>query len=241
MAFTKIQENQVSKQLDNHKNAIGLRQVLLADNGPSLNLIVDKDVFNPNIMSSGTYLVRFLYSNQNLYDGKICLDMGCGIGVQGITMALYGAKSVELVDINPKAIANTTKNLSRLCIKNSKAYESDLFGHLPKNKIYEFITFNHPFFSGDADEFKKEFRYDSMLKRSMLGGTELIKRFLEQVRDHMTDQSLLVMPFFHFAGEENDPANHVANYGLKTAKINVVSSKEGLQLGAFSIYEICRK
>jgi len=49
------------------------------------------------------------------------------------------------------------------------------------------------------------------------------------------------MPYFHFAGKENDPKNHVNKYGFKISKEKIIKSSQGLQLGNFSIYTITKK
>ena len=169
--------------------------------------------------------------------------MGCGPGTQGLLMAIHGAKKVDLSDINPKAFENTQKNIGLHQLKEKcMAYVSDLFANLPKGKKYDVIVFNHPFFPEEAENFGKDFADDKMLRKSMLGGTGLVKKFFSEAKKHMKDKnSIVVMPYFHFAGEENDPANHVERYGFYIQNDERIRSQQGLQVGDFSIYTIKQK
>ena len=80
---------------------------------------------------------------------------------------------------------------------------------------------------------------DEMLKRSMLGGTELIKRFFREVRGYVRRDGIIIMPYFHFAGPENNPETHAREYSLNV-KEHKIESIEGLQQGDFSIYVMTR-
>ena len=240
MVLTIDQRTRVLKQLLNHKRDSGSREVILGEN-KSIKLYIEQGVFGSDIMSSAIYLARFLYHNKKLYFEKDVLDMGCGPGTQGMVMLEYGAKSAVLADINPKAVLNTKINLKEKSIFNAEAYESDLFANLAKNKTYEVIVFNHPFFPANPAQFEGDPNEDEMLRRSMLGGTELIKRFFREVSNYLRQDGLIIMPYFQPAGVENDPIRHVDEYGFKVSKKELIESKEGLQIGKVFIYLIVRK
>jgi methylase of polypeptide subunit release factors len=242
MALTKEQKEQVAMQLKRHDRD-NVKSKIDLDQRTSLEIIVARGVFGSDIMSSGIYLARFLYQHRDIYRGRICLDMGCGPGTQGLIMAVYGADKVDLSDINPNAVINTNENIKLHHVgKVCRAYVSDLFKNLPKRKKYEVIVFNHPFFPEEAENFGNDVFDDEMLRKSMLGGTELLKRFLKEVKTHLKDnESIIIMPYFHFAGKENDPAVHVEKYGLFIQSDERIKSQQGLQLGDFSIYTIKQK
>ncbi len=241
MKLSKKQYDQVKKQLENHNRDAGVRKIVLdEDNNISVELFIEKGVFGSDIMSSAMYLAKFLYEHQELYIGKSVLDLGCGPGTQGIVMATYGAKLVTLSDINQGAVANAEKNIVRRNILNAEIYLSDLFNEIPKDKKYGVVVFNHPFFSDNAEDFEGDPNDDVMLRKSMLGGEDLIKRFFRQVSDYLNDDGIIIMPYFHFAGVENDPKNHVADYDLKIIDEHSFGSDHGLQLGDSSIYIISK-
>ena len=240
MALNPQQANQVRQQLQRHNRECVLGSIPLDPHAAaSLELIIERGVFGSDIMSSGIYLAQYLYANKEAYAGKTVLDMGCGPGTQGIIMAKYGAKEVTLSDNNPAAVENTKRNIKKHKLDNATAYVSDLFKDLP-NRRYDVIVFNHPFFPEDAAKFGQDACSDLMLRKSMLGGTELISRFFETAGDYLAPSGRIIMPYFHFAGPENDPANHTQKYGFRVAQMQLVQSTQGLQLGRFSIYEITR-
>ncbi len=228
MTLSPEQQRQVAEQLKKHQRTAGFKKIILDEaQHVTLKLQIDKDVFGSDIMSSGIYLARFLYQRPNFYKDKVVLDMGCGPGTQGIIMGLYGAKSITFADISPKAVQNTQKNITSFKLINTEIYESDLFLKIPKGKRYEFIVFNHPFFPGNPK---------SLLEHSMLGGTEIIKKFLKNAPTHMEKNALILMPYFHFAGPENDPLMHAESFGFKVVEKHKMVSDVGLQQGDFSIY-----
>lgn len=241
MAFTEEQYAHVKKQLQAHKRESGMRTILLdKDNHIAIKLFIENGVFGSDIMSSGFYLARFLYGHQELYAGKEAVDIGCGAGTQGIVMAKYGANSVVLSDINIKAVSDTRENIKQQNLTNAEVYESDLFESLPKGKTYDVILFNHPYFSGSPEKFEGDPNEDETLRRSMLGGTDLIKRFFKNVSQYLRDDGIIIMTYFHFAGPENNPANNVNSYKLKISKEYRFKSDQGLQLGDFSVYLIAK-
>ena len=232
MPFTKVQQQYVKTQLRRHRRSSGTRRIVL-DEGKrqAISLYIESGVFGSDIMSPAIYLARFLFENISLFRGKEVLDLGCGPGTHGLLMAKYGAKTVVLSDISRKAVNNAKINIKNHKVKNAEVFCGDLFASL-EGKKFDVIVFNHPFFSGEAKG--KEI----MLKKTMLGGTKLIKRFFEDAKKYLNDNGTIVMPYFHFAGSENDPASHAEKYGFRISKLHKMELKQGLQKGAFTIYEI---
>ncbi|MGR3913668.1 MAG: homocysteine S-methyltransferase family protein, partial [Gammaproteobacteria bacterium] len=73
-------------------------------------MMVEPGVFMP---TQGSYLVwKFLFAN-TIGAKKRCLDIGCGVGILSIQLALNGAESVTAVDIQQAAIDNTMANAFR--------------------------------------------------------------------------------------------------------------------------------
>lgn len=233
MTFTDEQAAQVTRQLSGHDRG-DVEASIQLDETTSLDLLVQRGVFGSDVVSGAIYLARFLYQHSDLYRGMKTLDMGCGPGTQGLVMGINGASHVTFADINPKSVENAQINADHYGT-GFRAVESDLFSNLEDK--YQAIVFNHPFFPGDPETFSNPLD-DVMLYRSMLGGTELLPRFFSQVREHWDPKGPLVIPYWDFAGPENDPANHVANYDLRIDKCHEFASEEGLQRGPFKVYEI---
>jgi len=241
MVLTKEQENQVRMQLEKHNRDTLETEIILDEkNNISLKLIIERGVFGSDIMSSGMHLTRFLYEHKNFFKDKNTLDMGCGPGAQGLVMAIYGAKYVDLSDISEKAVENTKKNIKKHLLENAQVYLGDLFSEISKEKKYDVIVFNHPFFSEEPEEFEGDPNQDEMLRRSMLGGTKLLQRFFREAPQYLKENGIIIMPYFQLAGPENDPKNHFKKYGLKIINEYKIDSEQGLQIGDVSIYIISR-
>jgi len=239
--FTSEQYDLVKKQLLAHNRDPKIRTIVLdEDNSIFLRLLIENGVFGSDIVTTATHLARFLYQHREIYLEKEVADIGCGPGTQGIVMLKYGAKSVAFSDIDPNAIANVKKNIYQQNLTNTEIYGGDLFDNFPRGQTYDLIVFNHPFFSGDSKTFVGDPTQNEMLRGGMLGGTDLLPRFLENVKTFLKPGGIIVMPYFHFAGSENNPANHVNNYGLKIFQEHKIESKEGFHQGNISIYLISK-
>lgn len=236
MSLTPEQTQQVRTQLLKHERPDGIYAIPLdAGNRDFLELHISRGVFGSDIVSSGIYMARYLHDNSSLFLGKDAHDMGCGPGSLGLLMALRGAASVDLADINPRAVSDTQSNISRLSLTNVRVFHSDLFSNVPPRR-YQVITFNHPFFPELPENFGPEFDVDLM--RSMLGGVDVLPKFFDQIPGRLTEDGILIMPYFHFAGPQNNPATLLSRTPFQIIKEEHVDSETGLQLGDFSIFEI---
>ena len=88
-------------------------------------------------------------------NGKGCLDMGTGSGIQSKAMLEAGAKKVAAVDINPAAIVQAKKNNGKLADKIT-FFEGDLFKFIHNNPAEKFdlIAFNPPYVPSDDIKWK---------------------------------------------------------------------------------------
>ena len=68
-------------------------------------------------------------------EGKL-LDVGCGYGPLGLTLAkLDPSRSIEMVDINERALALAQKNAEDNHIKNVSIYASSLYANVEHQKF----------------------------------------------------------------------------------------------------------
>lgn len=239
MSLTQTQKEQVLQQLKRHMRPSAMRVIHLCNNR-TITLKINEGVFASDIMSSGIFLARFLDERPDLYQAKTVLDVGCGAGIQGIVTAMNGASQVVMTDINPEAAANAHENIALLGLGNVHAYLGDLFESIPTKTRYDCIIFNHPFFPETAEAFENDPTNNPVLRRSMLGGTDLIRRFFQEVSAHLEDKGIIIMPYFQLAGPENCPMTHAQDYGFNVTRQIDFSSNEGLQIGEFSIYILSR-
>jgi methylase of polypeptide subunit release factors len=230
MALLEAQKRQVEKQLIEHRHSRYAVDIRLSDSVVLSSFVVHEGVMRPERMTS-LRLARFLFENHRLYDGRDAMDMGCGSGLQGIVMAINGARYVHFSDISSEAVANTVENVGLFC-PNGKAdiHSGDLFEKLLNAKV-DIIVFNHPFFPGSPEGLEPA-------AASMLDPGTLIHRFLGSARRHLTDAGRIIMPFFHLAGEVNNPGAQAPGHGYEVVELERTRQDGSLQNGDVSIYEL---
>lgn len=118
----------------------------------------------------------------NLNKNLNVLEIGIGSGIQLETLRELGVRDFLGVDINFEAV--------RLCkMKNFKVKKSDLFSNIPKEEKFDLILFNPPYLPEDLNE-------DEDSKRITTGGkkgSEIINRFLEEAKSHLTQEGKLFL------------------------------------------------
>ena len=88
-----------------------------------MSIIVEPGVWSPAYDWSGQFMI------DNLPDltGKDVLEVGSGSGLISVYAGRSGAKQITSVDINPKAVENTSMNFRKHGIKCGCAFVSDGF------------------------------------------------------------------------------------------------------------------
>jgi len=225
------QRKQVEQQLEEHQHEKYETDIDLGERKLE-NFSVYPNVLRPEKMVAQS-LAKYLYENRETYKEKDVLDMGCGSGIQGITMAIGGAKQVTFSDISADAIANTKENIEKLKLKNkSTVIQGNLFENI-KDK-FDCIVFNHPFFPAKPLD-------DVLVSRTMLDEGDLLARFLTESKNYLKEKGSIIMPYFHIAGEENDPGIQAPAFGYDVSVKLRNDVGQGVQKGLFSIFELKRK
>lgn len=99
-------------------------------------------VFSPREIDSGTELfLKYLKLN----DDEICLDIGCGYGPIGLTMAASSPKGeVHMVDKDFVAVEYANKNAQLNKLPHAKAYLSNGLSNVPKDLLFTTVVSNVP-------------------------------------------------------------------------------------------------
>ena len=111
------------------------------------------------------------------------LEIGCGTGIIGISLALKGNK-VTAVDINPLAVEAARSNAKRNSVE-LEVLESDMFSSV-EGRIFDTIVCNPPYLPNLEDDYN-----DSNLALAVEGGptgSEFTIRLLEEARNYLKPQ-----------------------------------------------------
>lgn len=113
--------------------------------GKELTFLTDNGVFSKDRVDFGTNVL--LNSLEDLKDVKSILDVGCGVGIIGLSIAKkYNNINVDLVDVNERAINLTIENIKNNKLTNCNCFLSSVYENV-KNK-YDLIISNPPIRAG---------------------------------------------------------------------------------------------
>lgn len=194
------------------------------------NFRVLKNVFRPN-NEVNINLINWLIENKKCYLDKVVIDMGCGSGILGVVTGLSGAKEIIFADLSPVAVKNTKENVKKFNLENkSYVIKTDLFQRINKN--VDLIIFNHPFFLDYIIE-------NLLLKKPIFKKAKLIHKFLKEARDYLLDEGIIIMPYLHLAGKDNDPGIQASKHSYSVEEVFKTDILiTGGRKGPMSIYRI---
>ena len=115
--------------------------------GQHLRFVTTWGLFSPREIDSGTWLLL-----KQIEDGHIelnptddCLDLGCGYGPIGLTLARLAPQGQTLlVDKDFVAVDYTRKNIELNRIPNAEAMLSNGLANIPKDRKFDVIVSNVP-------------------------------------------------------------------------------------------------
>lgn len=110
--------------------------------GQKLHFRTTWGLFNPTSIDDGTYL---LAKNLAAAPNAVCLDLGCGYGALGITLAkLCPTGTIHMVDKDFVAVEYAKKNAAANGAHNTKTYLSNGFDQVPTGTQFDLIVSNLP-------------------------------------------------------------------------------------------------
>ena len=110
--------------------------------GQHLNFRTTWGTFSPREIDAGTLM---LLDYMEFKETDDCLDLGCGYGPIGMTMARLAPKGQTLlVDRDFIAVEYANANIARNGITNAEAQLSNGFNHIDGNRQFDIIASNIP-------------------------------------------------------------------------------------------------
>ena len=137
-------------------------------------LLCSKGVYFP---SDDSWFLQNVLNKESAVSNAHALEIGCGTGLQAITLAKRGFK-VTASDIQKIALLNTNIN-AKISGVSIKTILSDVWQNIP-NKKFEIICFNPPYVPSSADSLLKDINVDGGIK-----GREILDRFLLQLDEFL--------------------------------------------------------
>lgn len=114
--------------------------------GKTFQFVTDSGVFSKKTVDFGSRVLIDTFDWGHLPAGKI-LDVGCGYGPIGLTLAVITERTVEMIDVNQRAVALAKENAQRNQIENVEIHPSNIYTTLNSTK-YAAIVSNPPIRAG---------------------------------------------------------------------------------------------
>ncbi len=180
-------------------------------------------------------LVELALARVEKKEGLSVLDMGCGSGIIGITLALELAPchpQVTMADISPDALALTLENATALGAR-VRTYCSDLFSAwqpAPENAVvppsgFELVLANLPYVpEGERAEASPELRHDPAT--ALYGGEDgldSVRRFLAEALPYLAPGALVMLE----VGHDQGPATQAQMEALGYERCGLITDMSG--------------
>lgn len=104
-------------------------------------------LFSPKTVDEGT---RLLLNHIEVAHSDDCLDLGCGYGAIGLTLARIASEGkTNLIDKDFVAVEYAERNIAANNITNASAYLSNGFSRVPPDRHFDLIASNLPAKAGN--------------------------------------------------------------------------------------------
>ena len=164
---------------DDPNLASNIKEIKFEVNGIIMNLFTDNGVFSKGKVDEGS--LAFLKVLLPLDLGKNILDLGCGYGTLGLTLAVAKKEArVTLADINPRAL--------NMCKRNAELHNLSNRVTILQSDIYE----------------KIEGPYDSIVVNPPIrAGKKVTYRMYEEAKQYLIDGGSLYIVIRKAQGAES--------------------------------------
>jgi 16S rRNA (guanine1207-N2)-methyltransferase len=132
----------MSHYFTNDEVISNIKEIKVKINNKDYSFYTDNGVFSKKYIDFGT---KLLLESINFVGGNI-LDVGCGYGVIGIYLGKNYNCTIDMIDVNERAIELSNKNIKLNKINKAKAFVSDVYSNI--SKTYDYIITNPPIRAG---------------------------------------------------------------------------------------------
>ena len=158
-----------------------IKEINFEINGLNMRLLTDNGVFSKNNVDEGSY--AFLKVLLPLDLGNHILDLGCGYGTIGLTLAkAHEEARITLADVNPRAVALCERNAGLLNLSpRVTILQSDIYEKI--EGPYDSIVVNPPIRAGKAVTYRM---YEEAIQYLIDGGSlYIVIPKMEMVRSYL--------------------------------------------------------
>lgn len=136
----------MSQYFENDLNLVSdIKQIKYTYKNKDIYYYVDCGVFSKERVDFGSNVLINALPDLSNYSN--ILDVGCGYGTIGLAVAkAYPLLSIDMIDVNERAISLTKMNIDYNKVKNTNVFLSNLY--LNVNKKYDCIISNPPIRAG---------------------------------------------------------------------------------------------
>ncbi|KAF1304351.1 class I SAM-dependent methyltransferase [Candidatus Enterococcus willemsii] len=114
--------------------------------GKTFRFVTDSGVFSRDTVDYGSRVLIDAFTWEELPEGTI-LDLGCGYGPIGLSIAYASGRQVEMVDVNERALDLAQRNAQRNQIDTVDIHASYIYDNLNQTQ-YAAIISNPPIRAG---------------------------------------------------------------------------------------------
>ncbi|MFW7433341.1 class I SAM-dependent methyltransferase [Vagococcus carniphilus] len=116
--------------------------------GKNFTFITDSNVFSKGTVDFGSRVLIDAFDDTNLPEGDI-LDVGCGYGPIGLSLAHSTGRHVEMVDVNERAVELAKENADLNGIKHVTIYPSNIYEKVERTDFAAVVS-NPPIRAGKS-------------------------------------------------------------------------------------------
>ena len=213
----------LKREIDALENNKPLQYVLGNVNFYGNRFYIDERVLIPRFETEELVENAIIYINKFFTEPVDIIDLGCGSGVIGLTLEKkVSTKSVDLVDISPKALEVAHNN----CVKHSSKanlIHSDMFQNITKK--YDVIISNPPYIKTDEEiEAIVKNNEPHLALYAGADGLSCYRKILKEVANHMKERCLIA---FEIGMTQATAITNLANQYLDNIKIEVKKDLSG--------------